>query len=77
MLYLGGNFRSAVEALDEYAKLNALPTSFVQPLKTQLKIDFENQHVADERVFEYFPSSVRKNILRRLFMPCKYTLLSF
>ena len=35
----------------------------------QLKLGFKNRDIADEQVLQFFPATVRRQILRRLYMP--------
>jgi Predicted signal-transduction protein containing cAMP-binding and CBS domains len=64
-----GNYRDTMETLDEYSKMHSFPKDFKGLLKTQLKLDFDNQEVADENVLQHFPISVRRKVLRRLYLP--------
>jgi len=36
-------------------------------LRRQLQLEFNNREIADEQVLRYFPSAVRRKILRRLY----------
>lgn len=65
-----GDYRDALEALKEYSKLHSLPNKLSSSLKTQLKLDFDNEEVADEQVLKHFPLSFRHKILRELYLPC-------
>jgi hypothetical protein len=42
--------------------------AFMKGLKSQLKLGFQNQEISDEQVLKPFPSSVRRKILRRLYL---------
>lgn len=64
-----GNYRDTLETLDQYSDMHNFDRSFHEHLKTQLKLDFENQEVADEQVLKHFPSSVRRKVLRKLYLP--------
>lgn len=64
-----GNYRDTLEVLDEYSKMHSFPKRFHKSLRTQLKLDFDNQEVADEHVLKHFPTSTRRKVLRRLYLP--------
>lgn len=64
-----GNYRDTLETLNEYCKMHSFPKDFKSLLKTQLKLDFDNQEVADENVLQHFPISVRRKVLRQLYLP--------
>lgn len=63
-----GNYRQALETLDEYSRMHAFPKDLRTQLKTQLKLDFDNREISDEKVLQHFPTSVRRILLRRLYL---------
>jgi hypothetical protein len=63
-----GKYRDTLEVLDEYSQMHSFPTTFHKSLRTQLKLDFDNQEIADEQVLDHFPSSTRRKVLRRLYL---------
>ena len=64
-----GVYRDTLETLDQYSKIHNLDTVFHDRLKTQLQLDFTTREIADEAVLRYFPASIRRKVLRRLYMP--------
>ena len=64
-----GEYRDTLETLDSYSKLHNFDINFQNRLKTQLRLDFTTREIADETVLKYFPASIRRKVLRRLYMP--------
>jgi ankyrin repeat protein/CRP-like cAMP-binding protein len=64
-----GVYRDTLQALDQYSSMHSLDRPLKKRLKTQLKLDFNNREIADEQVLKNFPSSVRRRVLRRLYLP--------
>ncbi len=63
-----GVYRDALHVLHQYSVLNDFERPFEKGLRTQLKLEFDNKEVADEQVLKHFPSSVRRKVLRRLYL---------
>jgi ankyrin repeat protein len=64
-----GEYRTRLQVLDQYSSMHSLGRPLQKRLKTQLKLDFNNSEIADEEVLKNFPSSVRRRVLRRLYLP--------
>eukprot|EP00562_Extubocellulus_spinifer_P022639 CAMPEP_0178627300 /NCGR_PEP_ID=MMETSP0698-20121128/8842_1 /TAXON_ID=265572 /ORGANISM="Extubocellulus spinifer, Strain CCMP396" /LENGTH=811 /DNA_ID=CAMNT_0020266529 /DNA_START=46 /DNA_END=2481 /DNA_ORIENTATION=+ len=64
-----GLYRDALETLAEYASIHNFDKPFYKRLKNQLKLDFTNREVSDEQVLQYLPNSMRRKVLRRLYLP--------
>jgi ankyrin repeat protein len=64
-----GEYRNRLQLLDQYSSMHSLGRPLQKRLKTQLKLDFNNSEIADEQVLKNFPSSVRRRVLRRLYLP--------
>ena len=64
-----GLYREALQKLGQYSANHGFDRVFYKRLKTALKLSFESVDIADEDVLMHFPSSVRRRILRRLYMP--------
>jgi CRP-like cAMP-binding protein len=64
-----GEYRNRLQVLDQYSRMHSLGRPLQKRLKTQLKLDFNNSEIADEQVLRNFPSSVRRRVLRRLYLP--------
>ena len=64
-----GEYRNALETLAEFSRIHSFPKNLHRQLKTQLKLDFHNQEVSDEKILQHFPTSVRRQLLRKLYLP--------
>ena len=64
-----GCYRDTLQTLDQYSKMHDFDHGFHKRLKTQLKLDFNNREISDEHVLQNFPSSMRRKVLRRLYLP--------
>lgn len=64
-----GVYRDTLRVLEKYARLHDFDKILTKRLRTQLKLDFDSRETADEQVLHFFPASVRRKILRRLYMP--------
>lgn len=64
-----GDYRNAMETLAEFSRIHSFPKNLQRQLQTQLKLGFYNQEVADEKILQHFPTSVRRQLLRKLYFP--------
>jgi CRP-like cAMP-binding protein len=64
-----GDYREALAAFDRYSSLHGFDEELQTNLKTQLQLEFNNREVSDEQVLKNFPSSVRRKVLRKLYLP--------
>jgi hypothetical protein len=64
-----GNYRDTLETLDQYSKIHAFDADYHNRLKTQIQLDYATREIADEYVLEHFPASMRRNVLRKLYLP--------
>ncbi|KAL7543823.1 hypothetical protein ACHAWF_007462 [Thalassiosira exigua] len=62
-------YRETLHVLDKYSTLHEFDRRLTKRLKKQLKLNFENKEVADEQVLQFFPSEIRRKVLRRLYLP--------
>ena len=60
-----GEYRDSLEALHQYGEMHDFDQPFLDKLKEQLRLEFNNREIADEQVLKHFPSAVRRKILRR------------
>ncbi|KAL7476990.1 hypothetical protein ACHAW6_002813 [Cyclotella cf. meneghiniana] len=60
-------YRESLEILDQYGNMHKFDEVLMAKLKRQLQLEFNNREIADEQVLQYFPSAVRRKILRRLY----------
>ena len=64
-----GLYRESLQVLDKYATLHNFDKKLTKRLRNQLKLDFENKDISDEQVLHFFPASIRRKLLRRLYLP--------
>lgn len=62
-------YRETVQVLNQYSALHGFDKPFRKRLKTQLKLEYNSREISDEHVLKDFPSSVRRRVLRRLYLP--------
>eukprot|EP00577_Skeletonema_sp_RCC1716_P005459 CAMPEP_0113375926 /NCGR_PEP_ID=MMETSP0013_2-20120614/2360_1 /TAXON_ID=2843 ORGANISM="Skeletonema costatum, Strain 1716" /NCGR_SAMPLE_ID=MMETSP0013_2 /ASSEMBLY_ACC=CAM_ASM_000158 /LENGTH=760 /DNA_ID=CAMNT_0000257981 /DNA_START=359 /DNA_END=2638 /DNA_ORIENTATION=+ /assembly_acc=CAM_ASM_000158 len=60
-------YRESLEILDQYGYMHKFDQILMNKLKKQLKLEFHNREVSDDMVLRYFPSAVRRKILRQLY----------
>jgi len=60
-------YRDSLEILYQYGSMHDFDQPLMKKLKAQLRLEFNNREIADEQVLKYFPSAVRRKILRRLY----------
>ena len=60
-------YRESLEILDQYGSMHKFDQLLMAKLRRQLQLEFNNREIADEQVLRYFPSAVRRKILRRLY----------
>lgn len=63
-----GEYRDSLETLHDYSKMHRFESSFQKKLQSQLRLDFQNREIADEQVLKHFPGTVRRKILRKLYL---------
>ena len=63
-----GEYRDNLQILHEFGEINNVDAPFMEKLKRQLRLEFNNRETADEEVLKHFPSAVRRKILRRLYL---------
>jgi CRP-like cAMP-binding protein len=63
-----GEYRDQLETLHQYGEMHHFDGTILDKLKRQLRLEFNNREIADEQVLKNFPSSVRRKILRRLYL---------
>jgi len=64
-----GFYRQTLHVLDKYATIHNFDKKLTKRLRKQLKLDFHYREITDEQVLGFFPISVRRKILRRLYLP--------
>lgn len=64
-----GLYRDTLRALYTYSNLHQFDAALTKQLKTQLKLSFKDKDITDEQVLQFFPSTVKQKILKRLYMP--------
>lgn len=63
-----GKYREEMQALQGYATLHALPPELRDSMQRHLKLHFYNADAADENVLRVYPSSIRRRVLRQLYL---------
>jgi ankyrin repeat protein len=63
-----GHYRDAMYTLHQYAELHDLDRDYEKNLRKQLKLEFKRREVSDEQVLGQFPSTVRRRVLRKLYL---------
>ena len=64
-----GKYREEMRALQGYATMHALPQDLRDSMQRHLKLHFYNSSAADEAVLKAYPSSIRRRVLRQLYLP--------
>jgi CRP-like cAMP-binding protein len=62
-------FRDALHSLDQYSKMHGFERRFRKRLLSQAKLFFKHQQISDEEILRNLPLSVRRKVLRRLYLP--------
>ena len=60
-------YRESLEILDQYGYMHKFDQILMNKLKKQLKLEFDNRELSDDMVLRYFPSALRRKILRQLY----------
>lgn len=63
-----GEYRDNLQILQQYCEMNHFDEALTNKLRLQLRLEFNNREVSDEKVLQHFPSAVRRKILRRLYL---------
>jgi CRP-like cAMP-binding protein len=63
-----GEYRDSLQILQQYCEMNHFDEALANKLRLQLRLEFNNREVSDEKVLQHFPSAVRRKILRRLYL---------
>lgn len=63
-----GSYRDNLDSLMQYGQIHEFDDTFMNGLKSQLRLGFQNQEISDEQVLKPFPSAVRRKILRKLYL---------
>ena len=63
------SYHDTLQMLYKYAALHEFDEMLTKRLKVQLKLSFKHRDTADEQVLRFFPATVRRQILQRLYMP--------
>jgi hypothetical protein len=63
-----GAYRDNLDSLQQYGRMHDFDDNFMNMLKSQLKLGFQNEEISDEQVLKPFPSAIRRKLLRRLYL---------
>ena len=64
-----GKYREQMRALQGYSTMHSLPHDLRDSMQRHLKLHFYNADAADEAVLKVYPSSIRRRVLRQLYLP--------
>lgn len=64
-----GFYQDTLKTLDKYSDMHGFDKVFHKRLKTQMKLEFNNSEISDEAVLKHLPTSLRRKVLRRLYLP--------
>ena len=64
-----GFYQDTLKTLDQYSNMHGFDKAFHKRLKTQMKLEFNNSEISDESVLKHLPTSLRRKVLRRLYLP--------
>ena len=64
-----GKYREEMRSLQGYSTLHGLPQDLRESMQRHLKLHFYNADAADETVLKAYPSSIRRKVLRQLYLP--------
>lgn len=63
-----GRYRDQMRALQHYSALHALPADLRESMMRHLKLHFYNSQSSDEQVLAAYPSTIRRRVLRQLYL---------
>ncbi|KAG2493568.1 hypothetical protein HYH03_008087 [Edaphochlamys debaryana] len=61
-------FRDKFTALNEFAKQNELPDRLQRAMQDHLEVTFHSEQVDDEHVLGIYPATIRRKVLRHLYL---------
>lgn len=60
-------YRDTLETLNDFGNMHRFEPELLNKLKDQHRLHFNNREIADEQVLKYFPSALRRKVLRLLY----------
>eukprot|EP00884_Botryococcus_braunii_P021334 jgi/Botrbrau1/7885/Bobra.9_2s0059.2 len=63
-----GKYRERSENLKNYANINGIPKELKESMQAHLRLHFANEEAADEAVLSAYPSTIRRRLLRHLYL---------
>eukprot|EP00775_Hariotina_reticulata_P010172 gene10172-10332_t len=63
-----GRYRDLSSNLKTYSTLNQLPAQLKDEMQEHLKLKFNNQEASDDQVLSIYPTTIRRRILRHLYL---------
>ncbi|KAK9804415.1 hypothetical protein WJX72_011623 [[Myrmecia] bisecta] len=63
-----GKYRMRSGNLELYSRLNNLPPELRDSMQSHLRLQFNNEEAADEQVLAIYPNTIRRRILRHLYL---------
>lgn len=64
-----GAYRERMHNLDVYAAVNSLPQDLKQSLQAHVRLHFSAEDTSDTLLFQMIPQSLKKRVLRHLYLP--------
>ncbi len=61
-------FRDRVTNLRAYGKLNDIPERLMKAMEAHTELHFHNEQASDEQVLAIYPQTIRRRVLRHLYM---------
>ncbi|KAG2444345.1 hypothetical protein HXX76_001101 [Chlamydomonas incerta] len=61
-------FRDRMYTLADFSKTNELPQSLHSAMKEHLDVTFHAEHASDEQVLAIYPTTIRRKVLRHLYL---------
>ncbi|CAL5221935.1 g4209 [Coccomyxa viridis] len=63
-----GRYRDLTTHLKDYIKVNEIPPDLNDSMQSHLRLHFNNEEASDEQVLVIFPTTIRRRILRHLYL---------
>ncbi|KAF5831397.1 cyclic nucleotide-binding-like protein [Dunaliella salina] len=61
-------YRGSVTTLNEFAEANELPKTLYTAMREHVELKFYSERTADEQVLQFYPSTIKRKVLRHLYM---------
>lgn len=61
-------YRGSVTTLNEFSDANELPKTLYTAMREHVELKFYSERTADEQVLQFYPSTIKRKVLRHLYM---------